>query len=67
MQPATVKAKHVLVKTEQEAKEVIKETESLSGQKLADKFGKRDVYKYGLIVATVFILIFYLKNELLCI
>lgn len=40
MQPATVKAKHVLVKTEQEAKEVIKETESLSGQKLADKFAE---------------------------
>ncbi len=28
-------------------------------KRLADKFGKRDVYKYGLIVATVFILIFY--------
>lgn len=40
MQPSTVKAKHVLVKTEQEAKDVIKETESLSGQKLADKFAE---------------------------
>lgn len=38
MQPATVKAKHILVKTEQEAKDVLKEVESLSGQKLADKF-----------------------------
>lgn len=38
MQPATVKARHVLVKSEQEAKEVIKETEGLSGQKLVDKF-----------------------------
>ncbi|MDD3343393.1 MAG: peptidyl-prolyl cis-trans isomerase [Sulfurospirillaceae bacterium] len=38
IKPATVKAKHVLVKTEQEAKEVIKEIESLSGQKLSDKF-----------------------------
>lgn len=28
-------------------------------KRLADKFGKRDVYKYGLIVATIFILIFY--------
>jgi Na+/melibiose symporter-like transporter len=27
-------------------------------KKLADKFGKRDVYKYGLIVATIFVLIF---------
>ncbi|MDD2383775.1 MAG: peptidylprolyl isomerase [Sulfurospirillaceae bacterium] len=38
MQPATVKARHVLVKTEEEAKSVIKELESLSGQKLTDKF-----------------------------
>jgi glycoside/pentoside/hexuronide:cation symporter, GPH family len=28
-------------------------------KKLADKYGKRDVYKYGLLVATIFILIFY--------
>jgi glycoside/pentoside/hexuronide:cation symporter, GPH family len=28
-------------------------------KKLADKFGKRDVYKYGLLVATFFILIFF--------
>jgi len=27
-------------------------------KKLADKYGKRDVYKYGLLVATVFVLIF---------
>jgi Na+/melibiose symporter-like transporter len=27
-------------------------------KKLADKYGKRDVYKYGLLVATLFILIF---------
>lgn len=27
-------------------------------KKLADKYGKRDVYKYGLITATIFILIF---------
>ena len=27
-------------------------------KKLADKFGKRDVYKYGLLVATFFVLIF---------
>ena len=27
-------------------------------KKLADKYGKRDVYKYGLLVATIFILIF---------
>ena len=38
MQPATVKARHVLVKTEQEAKDVIKELDGLSGQKLNDKF-----------------------------
>ena len=28
-------------------------------KKLADKYGKRDVYKYGLLVATFFVLIFY--------
>jgi glycoside/pentoside/hexuronide:cation symporter, GPH family len=28
-------------------------------KKLADKFGKRDVYKYGLLVATFFVLIFF--------
>jgi glycoside/pentoside/hexuronide:cation symporter, GPH family len=28
-------------------------------KKLADKYGKRDVYKYGLLVSTVFILIFF--------
>lgn len=28
-------------------------------KKLADKFGKRDVYKYGLFVATIFILVFF--------
>ena len=28
-------------------------------KKLADKYGKRDVYKYGLLVATLFILIFF--------
>ncbi len=28
-------------------------------KKLADKFGKRDVYKYGLLVATLFILLFF--------
>lgn len=38
MQPAAVKARHVLVKTEQEAKDVIKELDGLSGQKLNDKF-----------------------------
>ncbi|MDD3344442.1 MAG: peptidylprolyl isomerase [Sulfurospirillaceae bacterium] len=38
MQPSTVKARHVLVKTEEEAKSVIKELEGLSGQKLTDKF-----------------------------
>jgi peptidyl-prolyl cis-trans isomerase C len=38
MQPATVKARHVLVKTEEEAKEVIKALDGLSGQKLNDKF-----------------------------
>ena len=38
MQPATVKARHVLVKSEEEAKEVIKALDGLSGQKLADKF-----------------------------
>jgi glycoside/pentoside/hexuronide:cation symporter, GPH family len=27
-------------------------------KKLADKYGKRDVYKYGLLVATIFVLIF---------
>ena len=27
-------------------------------KKLADKYGKRDVYKYGLLVATLFVLIF---------
>lgn len=29
-------------------------------KKLADKYGKRDVYKYGLIVATLFVLVFIL-------
>jgi parvulin-like peptidyl-prolyl isomerase len=38
MQPATVKARHVLVKTEEEAKDVIKQLDGLSGQKLTDKF-----------------------------
>jgi len=38
MKPATVKARHILVKTEQEAKDVIKQLEGLSGQKLNDKF-----------------------------
>ncbi len=38
MQPATVKARHVLVKTEEEAKDVIKQLDGLSGQKLVDKF-----------------------------
>lgn len=38
MQPATVKARHVLVKSEQEAKDVIKDVDGLSGQKLVDKF-----------------------------
>jgi glycoside/pentoside/hexuronide:cation symporter, GPH family len=28
-------------------------------KKLADKYGKRDVYKYGLLVATLFVLIFF--------
>jgi glycoside/pentoside/hexuronide:cation symporter, GPH family len=28
-------------------------------KKLADRFGKRDVYKYGLLVATLFVLIFF--------
>lgn len=28
-------------------------------KKLADKYGKRDVYKYGLLIATVFIVVFY--------
>jgi glycoside/pentoside/hexuronide:cation symporter, GPH family len=28
-------------------------------KKLADKFGKRDVYKYGLLIATFFVLIFF--------
>jgi Na+/melibiose symporter-like transporter len=27
-------------------------------KKLADKYGKRDVYKYGLLVATIFVLVF---------
>ena len=27
-------------------------------KKLADKYGKRDVYKYGLLIATLFVLIF---------
>jgi glycoside/pentoside/hexuronide:cation symporter, GPH family len=27
-------------------------------KKLADKFGKRDVYKYGLLIATLFVLVF---------
>jgi len=38
MQPATVKARHILVKTEEEAKDAIKQLEGLSGQKLNDKF-----------------------------
>lgn len=38
MQPATVKARHVLVKSEEEAKDVIKQLDGLSGQKLTDKF-----------------------------
>jgi len=28
-------------------------------KRLADKYGKRDVYKYGLLVATLFVLVFY--------
>lgn len=40
MQPATVKARHVLVKTEAEAKDVIKQLDGLSGQKLNDKFAE---------------------------
>jgi glycoside/pentoside/hexuronide:cation symporter, GPH family len=28
-------------------------------KKLADKYGKRDVYKYGLLVATIFVLVFF--------
>lgn len=40
MQPATVKAKHVLVKSDEEAKEVIKQMSGLSGQQLADKFAE---------------------------
>ena len=31
-------------------------------KKLADKFGKRDVYQYGLLVATLFVLIFFFFN-----
>lgn len=31
-------------------------------KRLADKYGKRDVYKYGLLVSTLFILVFYLFN-----
>lgn len=38
IQPATVKARHVLVKSDEEAKEVIKALSGLSGQKLVDKF-----------------------------
>ncbi|AFL68691.1 peptidylprolyl isomerase [Sulfurospirillum barnesii] len=38
MQPATVKARHILVKSEEEAKAAIKELSGLSGQKLNDKF-----------------------------
>ena len=38
MQPATVKARHILVKTDDEARDVIKQLDGLSGQKLADKF-----------------------------
>ncbi len=38
MQPATIKARHILLKTEEEAKEVIKQLDGLSGQKLTDKF-----------------------------
>ena len=38
MQPAMVKARHVLVKSEEEAKEVLKALDGLSGQKLNDKF-----------------------------
>ena len=37
MQPAMVQARHVLVKTEEEAKDIIKQLDGLSGQKLADK------------------------------
>jgi len=31
-------------------------------KKLADKYGKRDVYKYGLLVATLFVLVFVFFN-----
>ncbi len=37
MQPAMVKARHVLLKTEDEAKDIIKQLDGLSGQKLTDK------------------------------
>lgn len=45
MQPATVKARHVLVKSDEEAKEVIKQMSGLSGQQLADKFAEVAVAK----------------------
>jgi peptidyl-prolyl cis-trans isomerase C len=38
--PILIKARHILLKNEQEAKDVIKDIESLSGQKLADKFAE---------------------------
>ncbi|MDD3463498.1 MAG: peptidyl-prolyl cis-trans isomerase [Sulfurospirillaceae bacterium] len=38
VQPATVKARHILLKTEQEAKDVIKELAAFSGDKLVEKF-----------------------------
>lgn len=47
MQPATVKARHVLVKSDEEAKEVIKQMNGLSGQQLADKFAEVAVAKSG--------------------
>ncbi len=37
MKPAMVKARHVLLKTEDEAKDIIKQLDGLSGQKLVDK------------------------------
>ena len=38
MQPATVKARHILVKSEEEAKDVIKQLDGASGAKLTEKF-----------------------------
>lgn len=38
--PVLIKARQILLKNEQEAKDVIKDIESLSGQKLADKFAE---------------------------